>query len=121
MGTTGNSNCRADGDDVFFVNINHGPNDGDVGAGQIGAGRKGVHPSFKNQAHQKGFQRVVQVMAQGYFVAAQSFGNVIDCTAAHVGAQRAGIGLLAFFVEQYGQYWFAPDERERPAADSIVR
>ena len=57
-----------------------------------------MHAPFKHQAHEKGLQRIVQMMPQSDFVAAQFLGDVVDGAAAHIGAQGSGIAFLAFLV-----------------------
>ncbi len=98
VGHDGQLQFFGDGDDIFFVYVNHRPNDRDICAAQISARCEGMHAPFKHQAHEKGLQRIVQMMPQSDFVAPQFFSGVVDGAAAHIGAQGAGIAFLAFLV-----------------------
>ena len=82
-------------DDVLFGHIHHGTDNRHIRAGQKHVRVKGVKPSFKNQRHHQGFNRIFPMMAERDLVAAQSFGRVIQRPAPHFCAERTGIILLA--------------------------
>ena len=63
---------------------------------QICHGAEGIEAALVEQAHKKGFYYVVPVVAEGNEIAAVGVGVVIKRAAAELGAQGAGVGLLAY-------------------------
>ena len=78
-----------------------GRNHGQLPAGQPGHRRKAADAALPPEIHVKGLHRVVQVMPQGHLVAAQFLGGGVQGAAAQLGAEGAGILLLAV-VKHHG-------------------
>ena len=81
--------------DVFFGHIDHGANEMQVGAGQVGYGLEAPETSLEEQVEHEGVHYIVKMVTKGYAVTAKLFGGVVEYAAAHFGAERAGVGLLA--------------------------
>ena len=57
--------------------------------------RKTAHAPLVKKVHQKGFHRVLVIVAKGHFVAAVFLCDVVQKSAAHAGAKGTGVCLLA--------------------------
>ena len=63
--------------DLAFHQIEHGTDNGNVGAVKISNGRETADTSLVNQIHHKSFYRIVPMMSQRHLIAACRFRSVV--------------------------------------------
>ncbi len=86
----------AGGAQLAFAEINERPDDGEAGAVEMGAGKKGFELAGIQEAQDEGFDGVVVVMGVGDFVEAVLDGKTVDDSPPEIGAYEAGVLAAAF-------------------------
>ena len=81
--------------DGFFVEVEHGPDEGQTGAVQIGHRQKTADAPLIDQRKGEGLHGVIVMMPQGHLVGAQFHGGLIQDAPAQFGTQRTGVFLFS--------------------------
>lgn len=88
---------------VLFGRIDERTDHGDVLAAEVGDGREGAYAALVHQIQHKCVDDVVVVMAERQLVAVRLNAGIVQYSASHSGAKRAGIALLAFVEDEIGK------------------
>ena len=81
--------------DLLLPRVDKGADLRDAGAVEIGDRAEAAEPPLEEQREHKGLDRVVKVVAERELVDPARADRVVERAAAHLGAQRAGVFLLA--------------------------